>query len=193
MTTKFNRRSVLAGGAALAGASLLPMPAIAQSRPPLRVGGNGIRNTLEPINAISNVGVRVSNAIFDTLIKRDFFAGGAPGNGIALTPGIAESWERESDRAVLVTLRQGVKFHNGQEVTAEDVAYTFSEERLWGDEAIKSIPNGRNFSPDWDEPEIVSKYQVRLRTKNAVLPDREVRRVLDRVGRSRRLLRRSRR
>lgn len=132
MTFRPTRRTVLAGGAALAAASTLPMPAIAQSRPALRIGANGIRNTLEPINAISNVGVRVSNALFDTLIKRDFFANGAEGNGTALVGGPAESWERENDRSVLVTLRQGVKFHNGQEMTAEDVAYTFSEARLWG-------------------------------------------------------------
>ena len=164
MTTNFTRRSVLAGGAALAGASLLPMPAIAQSRPPLRIGANGIRNTLEPINAITNTGVRVTNAMFDTLIHRDFFSNGR-GNGTQLVPGLAESWERESGTSVLVTLRQGVKFHNGQELTAEDVAYTFSEERLWGDDAIKLIPNGRVLSPDWDEPQVVSRYQVRLRTK----------------------------
>ncbi|POF28134.1 ABC transporter substrate-binding protein [Roseibium marinum] len=165
MTFSMTRRSVLTGAAALAGSAALPLPAIAQNRPQLRIGANGIRNTLEPINAISNTGVRVSNALFDTLIKRDFFADGAPGNGTRLTAGLAESWERENDRSVLVTLRQGVKFHNGQEMTAEDVAYTFSEERLWGDEAIKSIPNGRNFSPDWDEPEIVSRYKVRLKTR----------------------------
>ncbi len=165
MSLKFTRRAALAGGASLAAATAFPLPSLAQSRPPLRIGANGIRNNLEPINAISNVGVRISNALFDTLIKRDFFANGAPGNGIALTPGLAESWERESDRSVLVTLRQSVRFHNGQEMTAEDVAYTFSEARLWGDAAIEFIPNGRNFSPDWDEPEIVSRYQVRLRTK----------------------------
>ncbi len=173
MSNTIHRRQVLVGGgamlggAALLGATSLSAPAVhAQSRrPALRIGANGIRNNLEPINAISNVGVRIINAAFDTLIKRDFFADGAPGNGTRLVPGLAESWERESDRAVRISLRQGVKFHNGQEMTAEDVAYTFSEDRLWGDEALQSIPNGRNFSPNWDEPEVIDRYTVRLRTK----------------------------
>lgn len=161
------RRDVLLGAGVALGAATLPIPAVwsQSNRPAISVGANGIRNNLEPINAISNVGVRVSNAMFDTLIKRDFFADGANGNGTRLVPGLAESWERESDRAVLITLRPGVKFHNGQEMTADDVAYTFSEERLWGDEAIKQIPNGRNFSPNWDEPEVIDRYTVRLRTK----------------------------
>lgn len=167
MSKPLKRRQVLVGTGAAIGLSALPVPAVwsKSNRPALRVGANGIRNNLEPINAISNVGVRVSNAIFDTLIKRDFFAGGANGNGTKLVPGLAESWERESDRAVRISLRQDVKFHNGQQMTAEDVAYTFSEERLWGDEAIKQIPNGRNFSPNWDEPEIIDRFTVRLRTK----------------------------
>lgn len=163
-----NRRRFIALGGAAAAASAFPAPyVLAQStkRPDLDIGANDVYATLEPINAIGNAGVRITNAIFDTLIKRDFFADGAKGNGIKLVPGLATEWVREDSRNLLVTLRQGVKFHNGKEMTSEDVAYTFSEERLWGDEALKKIPNGRNFSPDWDEPEIVDRYTVRLRTK----------------------------
>lgn len=170
MANSLDRRQiVLGGGASALGAAVSPIaaPAVfAQGRrPTLRIAANGIRNTLEPINAISNVGVRIVNALFDKCIARDFFANGAPGNATALAPGLATEWKRESDRSVVLTLRQGVKFHNGVEMTAQDVAFSFSEERVWGDAALKAIPFGRGFSPRWAEPEVLGKYSVRLHTR----------------------------
>ncbi len=42
-------------------------------------------------------------------------------------PSLAESWTVSDDGLTYTfQLRQGVKFHNGREVTAEDVAYTFT-------------------------------------------------------------------
>ncbi|MGK6315799.1 ABC transporter substrate-binding protein [Neorhizobium sp. DT-125] len=163
---KTNRRKFIigAGVAALASTTSLKF-AFAQDRRALRIGVNGVPASLEPINAISNVGPRIVNQIFDTLITRDWFANGAPGNSIELVPQLAESWERLDDKSVRFKLRQNVKFHDGVELTADDVAYTFSSERLWGDEAIKTVPNGRNFSPDWEEPLVEDKYTVVLRTK----------------------------
>lgn len=161
-----SRRNFMIGASALAIASSAGVGlAFGQERRPLRIGVNGLPNTIEPVNAISNAGVRIVMAIFDTLIARDWFANGAPGDGHDLVPALAESWERVDDKSVRFRLRQGVKFHNGAEMTADDVAFTFSSERLWGDEAIKSIPNGRSFSPDWDEPVVEDTYTVVLRTK----------------------------
>ena len=163
---KTNRRTFLIGAGALAASSAPGMKlAFAQQRRELRLGVNGLPGSLEPVNAISNTGPRIVNQIFDKLIVRDWFAGGAEGDGIELVPALAESFERIDDKSIRFKLRQDVLFHNGHKMTAEDVAYTFSSERLWGDEAIKSIPNGRAFSPDWDEPVVEDEYTVVLRTK----------------------------
>ena len=164
---KTDRRNFLIGvsaAALLASVSGVNL-AFGQERRELRLGVNGLPNTLEPINAISNTGPRIVDQVFDRLIVRDWFGNGADGNGIELAPALAESWERIDDKSVRFKLRQGVMFHNGAEMTADDVAYTFSSERLWGDEAINTIPNGRAFSPDWDEPVVEDKHTVVLRTK----------------------------
>lgn len=163
---KTSRRLFMLGASALAIASTTGITvAFGQDRRPLRIGVNGLPNTLEPVNGIGNAGIRIIMAVYDTLLARDWFANGAEGNGHDLVPSLAESWERLDDKSVRFTLRQGVMFHNGVELTAEDVAFTFSSERLWGDEAIKVVPNGRNFSPNWDEPLVEDKYTVVLRTK----------------------------
>src|SRR3990167_1666239 len=54
-----------------------------------------------------------------------------PMPGQTMAPGLAESWSVSKDGGVYdFVLRQGVKFHNGEPVTAEDVK--FSLERYKG-------------------------------------------------------------
>lgn len=44
-----------------------------------------------------------------------------------LAPALAEKWEISPDgRTYTFTIRQGVKFHNGRELTAEDMLYSFT-------------------------------------------------------------------
>src|SRR5258708_10099090 len=57
-------------------------------------------------------------AIHDALVKP------MPGN--LMTPSLAESWTVSADqKAYEFKLRQGVKFHNGDPFTAEDVKFSF--------------------------------------------------------------------
>ena len=75
---------------------------------------------------------------------------------------LAESWEINSDASVWTfKLREGVKFHNGQELTANDVVWTVNY--------IMNSDNGargqRVLSADIKKIEAVDKYTVRFTMK----------------------------
>ncbi|HWN90372.1 MAG TPA: ABC transporter substrate-binding protein, partial [Verrucomicrobiae bacterium] len=61
-------------------------------------------------------------ALHDALVKP------MPGN--AMAPSLAESWSVSKDGLVYeFVLRQGVRFHNGDPVTADDVKFSFERYR----------------------------------------------------------------
>ena len=58
----------------------------------------------------------------------DALAKAMPGNPTA--PSLAESWQMSPDGRVYdFTLRKGVKFHNGDTLTSEDVKFSFERYR----------------------------------------------------------------
>ncbi len=120
------RRRVL--GAA-AGSFALPRFAIAQAdqRPSLTIAVQKVStsNTLEPMREQSNVGQRVFYTFAETLTDHDWTG------DLSLRPGLAQSWRRIDARTLELTLREGVRFHNGEVMTAEDVAFSFGPERMW--------------------------------------------------------------
>jgi len=158
MLRKALKTVAIAAVAALAGISL----AAAQDRPDLVVAVQDIPPTLEPARELSNQGVRVTYSMFDTLIRRDFLSS-PDGSGSALVPSLAESWTWVDDRTLEVHLRDGVKFHNGETLTAEDVVFTFSPERLTGDEA--AIPEGKAYFGVLESVEAVDPLTVRFTTR----------------------------
>lgn len=124
-----SRRSILRAASASAGLLVLPRFAIGQSenRPAITVAVQKIAtsNTLEPMREQSNVGQRSFYPIMETLIDIDWL-----GN-LALKPALAVSWKRIDFTTLELTLRDGVRFHNGDLLTVEDVAFSFGPERMW--------------------------------------------------------------
>lgn len=148
--------------AVVAGLSGAPAPVAADERPDLVVAVNKLARSLESAEHMGNVDVRVTYNIFDSLIRRDFRADGA-GASSELVPGIAESWTRVDDRTLELKLRAGVKFHNGDELTAEDVAFSFSRSRLFGPQSV--IRQGRRFMGTLDRVEVIDPLTVRVISK----------------------------
>jgi peptide/nickel transport system substrate-binding protein len=138
--------------------------AFAQSdrRPVLTVAVADLPPTLEPARELSNVGTRVTYSLFDTPIRRDFL-GTADGGGAGLKPHLFESWVRESATSLRCTIRRGIMMHDGQELNAADVAYTFREGRLWGPKP--EIPEGRAYFGTLAGCEALDTHAVRFTTR----------------------------
>lgn len=84
---------------------------------------------LDPHRTAAAATFQITNNIYDTLIRT------TPEG--ELKPALAESWELSEDGlAITFKLREGVKFHNGRPVTAEDVKFSF--ERLKDEESPRS-------------------------------------------------------
>jgi peptide/nickel transport system substrate-binding protein len=125
------RRGALGILGATAGSMMLPRFAIGQgARPSVTIAVQKItnNNTLDIWNEQSNVGERVFFPNFwEGLILRNWMGNQGP------VPGLATEWKRIDDKTVELKLRQGVKFHNGDELTADDVVFSFSAQRVFGD------------------------------------------------------------
>ena len=75
-----------------------------------------------PANLDPRVGVdaqseRIDELLFDSLVRRD--------EHFNLKPWLAESWEIPDPQTYVFHLHHGVRFHNGQALTARDVKWTF--------------------------------------------------------------------
>jgi peptide/nickel transport system substrate-binding protein/oligopeptide transport system substrate-binding protein len=75
--------------------------------------------TLDPHLISDTYGRTVAQQIFDGLVQYD--------GGLSIVPALAQSWKASRDGLEWTFyLRKGVKFHNGREVVADDVVYSFT-------------------------------------------------------------------
>ena len=89
----------------------------------------------DPIDTFVTFWGSVGSNLYDGLTMR--------GADLKLQPGLATKWEYLDDNKRLrFTLRQGVKFHNGEPFNAEAVKFTF--DRLLGAEGAKG-PQKSNY------------------------------------------------
>ncbi|MDX5359179.1 MAG: ABC transporter substrate-binding protein [Rhodobacterales bacterium] len=176
-----NRRQSLGLFGAAAGTLILPRHVRAQgARRSITIAVQKIsnNNTLDIWREQSNVGERVFFPnLWEGLILRDWMGNQGP------VPGLATEWKRLDDKTIELKLRQGVKFHNGDEMTAEDVVFSFSNERVFGGteptggktiypenfkpQTAKELPasvpgTGRRLWPALRGVEAVDKYTVRF-------------------------------
>jgi len=96
--------------------------------------------------------------IWDSLVGFDLDRGG-------IGPGVAERWERSADgKAWTFHLRKGLRFHNGDPVTAHDVK--FSLERIMLPESISS--GAAALRRAVDRIEVVDDLTARVHTKGVI-------------------------
>ncbi|MFV0450556.1 MAG: ABC transporter substrate-binding protein [Vibrio sp.] len=85
--------------------------------------------SLDPHEQLSGGTLQLSHMVFDPLVRYT--------QELDFEPRLAEKWERIDDKTVRFHLRKGVKFHSGNELTADDVVWTFN--RLQASTDFKAI------------------------------------------------------
>jgi len=100
-------------------AALLAAPVAAKT---LRWASQGDPQTADPYSQNEGLTNMFSQSVHDTLVMRD--------NALRLVPGLAVSWQQVNASTWRFNLRKGVKFHNGNPFTADDVIASLERIRL---------------------------------------------------------------
>lgn len=129
INTKISRRTLLASGALLGGAILVPGQVLAQAPQPMSGGTLRIAMPFNPAALDPMTGRNVPDfnalyAIFDALIAFD------PAT-LELKPMLAKDWTFTDPTTLVLNLADGVKFHDGSPFNAE--AVKFNLERSMND------------------------------------------------------------
>ncbi len=92
----------------------------AQPRPPgniIIVGTTNSATNLDPRVGTDEASQKIHQLLFNTLVHID--------KDLSVVPELAESIEQPDPTTYVARLRHGVLFHNGRELTSDDVVYTF--------------------------------------------------------------------
>lgn len=92
---------------------------------------------------------KVSGQIYDSLVKQDL--------NMEIVPGLAESWTQIDDRTTEFKLRKGIKFHNGNELKADDVKFTLDR--------MKASPQVGHIIGSVESVEVIDDHTVRVKTE----------------------------
>ena len=117
MEIAMKRRTFL--GTVAVGAMLGHAAEAQKSNDTLRITWRDAVPDVDPYRNSLRTGLIVSHEAWDMLVYRD------PTN-FKIVPALATSWEMPDAQTMDFTLRPGVKFHNGDPFSADDVVYTFT-------------------------------------------------------------------
>ena len=116
----------------------------------LRIGVAADVTSMDPHFLNVQPNVNISWQVFDALTHVD--------ENARLIPGLAVSWKALNPTTWEFRLRRGVRFHDGSELTAEDVAFSIDR--------TQAVTNGqmRTFTQRIVAKEIPDPYTIRLKT-----------------------------
>ena len=143
------------------GETSAPVTESAQDVEIVKIGVGSMSNNFNPCKDMGIQALRMIYNIHDRLMFQD--------KDGEIKPQLAASWEYIDDKTFEIKLREGVKFHNGDEMTAEDVKFTF-------DLAISGEVGTAvtNVVESVESAEVVDDYTVRLHLKwaDSIMPTR---------------------
>jgi len=107
-------------------ATQAPEPTAAEAAPPeakepvlVRIGWGGSPDTLNPGTAVLAEAYLVFELVYNSMFDLQLDG--------TYTPSLAESWEISEDGTVWTfKIQQGVKFHDGQPLTAKDIVFSYN-------------------------------------------------------------------
>lgn len=124
----------------------------------LTVAALNIAPYLDPARDHSNVGQQFYHNAFDTLILKD-----PTTTDRVWQPGLATEWKPVSPTTMELKLRQGVKFHNGADMTADDVI--FSLNRMFQATFPPYVVRAKDRFVNFDRAEKVDETTIRVHAK----------------------------
>jgi peptide/nickel transport system substrate-binding protein len=156
-------RSALLAGLGVGGANggLRAGSALAQDATPPAAGVPGGKAVwaldFDPINLVpylapATVQMQGKEFLYDSLLAWD--------RDLNVVPALAESYTTPDNLTYVFKLRQGVKFHNGKEMDADDVKYSID---LF---MTPPAPNAKNTNVLIQSTEVVDKYTVKVTTSS---------------------------
>ena len=114
----------------------------------------GTISSLDPHKANDGNSLRANKMIYSRLVEAD-------GN-MNIMSGIAESWEVLNPTVTKFKLKKNIKFHNGQNLTAEDVKFSFNR--------IIESPRVSFVAPPIKEIKIIDDHTIQMITKAPFAP-----------------------
>ncbi len=157
---------------AVAVALTLPLAGTqASEKKEIRVGFTLDALTLDPANHRNRETQTILRNMYDGLMTRNAW--------MDVVPELVESWTQPDDLTYELKLRQGVKFHSGDEMTADDVKFTFERLTVEGAMDGQTSPRKSLLGP-LERIEVLDRYSVRFVLSDpwpmlpAMLPFQEV-------------------
>src|SRR5690349_10815916 len=127
-------RQTLLTAATLTIAAVAISPASAQT---LRYANQGDLKSLDPYTLKETTTIAHHAHVYEGLVTRD--------KDLKIAPALAESWETPEPTRWRFHLRKGVKFHNGDPFTADDVIFSAERVRAKGSNFLTNVPSDAKF------------------------------------------------
>ena len=105
--------------------------------------------SMDPHEQLSGATLEMSHLLFDPLVRWD--------KEFNVQPRLASKWERIDENTTRFFLREGVKFHSGNDFSADDVVWTF--------ERLKKSPDFKALFDSFSAVSKVDEYTVDIVTK----------------------------
>ncbi|NTA59841.1 ABC transporter substrate-binding protein [Agrobacterium tumefaciens] len=158
MLTRRTANKLLMGVSALVFSGTGFATAGAQKGRTLRIAVDNLWQTMSPINGLATTSGRIYCNFYERFTEVDYVA---DPSGAVVMPKLAISYER-NEKVWTFRMREGVLFHNGEEMTAEDAAFTLSEERYRSETAFE--PRGASFTEGMVRVEATDRYTLEIET-----------------------------